>query len=87
MKKIIFIFLFILFLGFYSNSTFAQAANNTDEITVLKKANPNYEKSKSENNIITSDKMENPDKKKESEIVEKAPIITEKKSKNPNSPK
>lgn len=64
MKKIIFIFLFILFLGFYSNSTFAQAANNTDEITVLKKANPNYEKSKSENNIITSDKMENPDKKR-----------------------
>ena len=83
MKKFILAFLFILFLGFYSNSTFAQIVNNTGEITVLKKVNPNLEKSKSENNMITSDKMENPNKKKEEETEEKAMIVTEKKSKNP----
>ena len=89
MKKVIFIFIFIWFLVFYSNSTFAQAAINTEEITVLKKANPNSRKenSKTQNTIITSEKMENPSKKKDEEVEEKTMIVTEKKSKNPNSPK
>ena len=89
MKKFILTFLFILFLGLHSNSICAQAVDNTDEITVLKKANPNYEKEnpKKENNMITSDKMENPNKKKDEEVDEKTMIITEKKSRNPKNPK
>lgn len=86
MKKFILAFLFSLFLNLYSNSTFAQVATNTEEITVLKKANPNYEKEnlKPENNITTSDKMENPNNKKDEETEEKTLIVTEKRSKNPN---
>lgn len=87
MKKFIVTFSFMLFFSFNYNLAFGQTAENTEEITVFKKANPNYQKDETKiNALVTTEKMQNPDKKKDS-AEENNLIITEQKSRNPKSPK
>ncbi len=69
---------------------FSQTTENSEGVTVLKKANPqtNKEITQSPDAIITTDKMKNPAKKEEkNEQVNDAVYITDQKQKNPKNPK
>ncbi len=77
----------LLLNGFVTGSVFAQSSqNNPDEITVYKKANPNYKKKKEtivSENDVTDKKAQNPNSKKETEDNYDVIPVTDKKTKNP----
>lgn len=87
MKKIIAVFVFFTF--FNSCSLFSQTnVSSSDEVTVFRKENPQTAKKEIEtSNIITTEKMKNPNKKEEEKNDKTDAIITDQKTRNPKSPK
>jgi|GEM_PF-4001784 len=86
MKKYLFLTVFFCNLFILEKLHAQTNSTATSEITVLKKANPNYQGNPiTPKQVITFEKAQNPnnntgDKKEEKENV----LITEEKSKNPN---
>ncbi len=86
MKKYLFLTVFFCNLFILEKLHAQTNSTATSEITVLKKANPNYQENAiTPKQVITVEKAQNPnnntgDKKEEKENV----LITEEKSKNPN---